>query len=116
MFDDLSVRKKLYGGFGAVIAILLVLLLLFYGNFAKLTDANNWDRHSLEVLLATDGVEADIIDVQAEYRGFLLTNDERFLTQMEENQKDMERHFQGIHTLTSDNPRQQEKIKQMLIL
>lgn len=111
MFDDLSVRKKLYGGFGAVIAILLVLLLLFYGNFAKLTDANNWDRHSLEVLLATDGVEADIIDVQAEYRGFLLTNDERFLTQMEENQKDMERHFQGIHTLTSDNPRQQEKIK-----
>lgn len=113
MFDDLSIRKKLYGGFGAVIAILLALLLLFYGNFVKLTDANNWDRHSLEVLLATDGLEADIIDVQAEYRGFLLTNDERFLTQMKENEQGALRHFQDIHKLTADNPAQQAKIKQI---
>lgn len=113
MFDDLSVRKKLYGGFGAVIAILLVLLLAFYGNFIKLTEANSWDRHTLEVLLEADSAEADIIDIQSEYRGFLLTNDERFLALMEENQKDMDRHFQEVHKLTSDNPAQQDKIKQI---
>lgn len=116
MFDDLSVRKKLYGGFGAVIAILLALLFTFYGNFIKLTDASGWDRHTLEVLSAADGVEADIIDVQSEYRGFLLSNNERFLTRLEENQKGMERHFQDLKKLTSDNPVQQGKIKQIEVL
>lgn len=113
MFDDLSVRKKLYGGFGAVIAILLVLLLSFYGNFAKMTEANNWDRHTLEVLLAADGAEADIVDIQSEYRGFLLTGNERFLSRMTEREKGVMGHFQSLKSLTADNPSQQENIQRI---
>lgn len=113
MFNDLSVRKKLYGGFGAVIAILLVSLIAFYGNFVKLIDANNWDRHSLKVLLEVDGIEANIIDLQSRYRGFLLVNDERLLTRAKENEKGLVGHFQVIIRLTADNPDQQEKIRQL---
>lgn len=113
MFDDLSVRKKLYSGFGAVIVILLVVLLATYGNFVQLTEANNWDRHTLQVLLAADGAEADVIDVQSEYRGYLLTGNERFVARLDENEKSLQLHFQSLKTLTSDNPGQQEKLKRI---
>lgn len=113
MLNDLSVRKKLYGGFGAVIAMLLVLLIASYSNFAKLTDANSWDRHTLQVLRAADGAEADIVDVQTQYRGFLLNGNERFLAQLQENEKNMKGHFQAMQQLTADNPDQQKKAKQI---
>ena len=113
MFVNLSVRKKLYGGFGAVIAIFLALLLAFYGNFSKLMDANIWNRHTLKVLLEVNGFESDMVDLQSRFRGFLLTNDEVFLTRAEENKKGMARHFQEILKLTSDHPGQQEKIQQI---
>ena len=110
MFVDLSVRKKLYGGFAAVIAILLVLLAAFYSNFAKLTEAIIWDRHTLEVLLAVDGLEADIIDVQSGYRGFLLTGNTLFVTRLKKKESDIEHHFQEIKKLTADNADQQAAI------
>lgn len=111
MFDDLSVRKKLYGGFGAVIAMLLALLLVSYGNFVKLTEANNWDRHSLKVLMEAAGIEAEITDIQSIYRGFLLTGNERYLARLEESEKELARHFQELKKFTADNPGQQEQIK-----
>lgn len=113
MLNDLSVRKKLYGGFGAVIALLLVLLIASYSNFAKLTDANSWDRHTLQVLRAADSAEADIIDVQTQYRGFLLNGNERFLAQLQENEKNMKGQLQEMQQLTADNPDQQKKAKQI---
>ena len=113
MFDNLSVRKKLYAGFGAVIALLLVLLLAAYGNFVKLTEANNWDRHSLKVLMEAAGIEADITDIQSIYRGFLLTGKAHYLARLEENEKELDRHFQEVKKLTSDNPGQQEQIKKI---
>ena len=48
---NLSIKKKLIVGFGAIVAILLLLLSLAYNNFARLSQANAWDRHTLEVLL-----------------------------------------------------------------
>jgi methyl-accepting chemotaxis protein WspA len=54
MFDHLSIKNKLTIGFGAILAIILVLLILAYNNFARLSEANGWDRHTLEVLLETD--------------------------------------------------------------
>lgn len=109
MFGNLSVQKKLYGGFGIVVAILLVLLVTTYGNFVRLNDANNWDRHTLKVLQEVAGVEADITDVQSEYRGFLLTGNERVVTGMEANQESLLRHLQNMKTLTAHNAGQQEK-------
>ena len=113
MFDDLSVRKKLYGGFGAVIAMLLALLLVAYGNFVKLTEANNWDRHSLKMLMEAAGIEAEITDIQSIYRGFLLTGNERYLARLEESEKELARHFQELKKFTADNPGQQEQIKKI---
>ena len=113
---DLSVRKKLFGGFGAVIGLLLLLLLGTYVNFVQLTDAYNWDRHSVRVLLEADGAEANITDIQSEYRGFLLTGNEAFASRLLENESSAQRHFQALQALTADNPSQYERIKPITAL
>ncbi len=113
---DLSVRKKLFGGFGAVIGLLLVLLFTTYVNFVELKEANDWDRHSYRVLLESDGAEAGLTEIQSDCRGFVLTGDEKYLSRLEQNQNDMRRHFATLQTLTLDNPIQQERLKQFTSL
>jgi methyl-accepting chemotaxis protein WspA len=110
MLRDLSLHKKLYLGFGAIVFLLLLLLLSTYNNFALLREANNWDRHTLKVLAHSNAVEAALLDVQADYRGFLLTADERLLNRIARNRKDLSTHIQEFKQLTTDNPAQQQRI------
>ncbi|WP_420475893.1 methyl-accepting chemotaxis protein [Noviherbaspirillum sp. ST9] len=111
MFKDLSIQKKLYAGFGAIIVILLTLLLASYNSYSNLVDANRLDRHTQQVLLESHAIETSLLDIQAEYRGFLLTGNERFLSRIDENERDLKSVIQSVRMLTSDNPRQQERIK-----
>ncbi|CAN7483151.1 methyl-accepting chemotaxis protein [Pseudoduganella sp. LjRoot289] len=75
MLKDLSIKTKLYFGFGAILAIMLLLLVVAYNNFTRLSEANAWDRHTMDVLLSIDGVSNAILEVQAETRGYYLTGD-----------------------------------------
>ena len=48
---DLSIKIKLYLGFGAILAIILVLLTIAYNRFNSLSDANALDRHTMLSLI-----------------------------------------------------------------
>ncbi|HYC43282.1 MAG TPA: methyl-accepting chemotaxis protein [Noviherbaspirillum sp.] len=110
MFNDLSIQKKLYAGFGTIIVILLGLLLASYNSYSNLVEANRLDRHTLQVLLGSHSIESTLLDIQAEYRGFLLTGNERFLSRIDENERDLKRLIQNVRLQTADNPRQQERL------
>ena len=73
MFKDLSIKKKLYLSFGAILAIILVLLSIAYNRFNSLSEANGWDRHTMEVIQAIDNLRLDMLQVQVEARGYYLT-------------------------------------------
>lgn len=113
MFNDLSIQKKLYAGFGTIILILLALLLASYNGYANLVEANRLDRHTLQVLLGSHSIETSLLDIQAEYRGFLLTGNERFLSRVDDNEKDLKRHIQQVRTSTADQPGQQDRLRRM---
>ncbi|UUZ49937.1 CHASE3 domain-containing protein [Massilia sp. B-10] len=83
----MSIKNKLMTGFGAIVAIILILLVLAYQNFNKVSEASGWDRHTLEVLLESNKIAANMLEVQAEMRGFLLTGDERFLSHNTDEEK-----------------------------
>ena len=76
MFHNLSIRHKLVAGFGAIVAIILFLLILAFNNFARLSEANQWNRHILEVLREIDEVDTSVLQMQSSMRGFLLTGNE----------------------------------------
>lgn len=113
MWSNLSIKSKLSTGFGAIVAIILLLLILAYNNFSRLSDARDWDRHTLEVLLETNKVATSMLQVQASVRGYLLTGDEGLLASIEREHEAALRHLERSRDLTRDNPRQQERLRQL---
>ncbi len=108
---NLSIKQKLTLGFGAIVAIILFLLSLAYNNFARLSAANRWDRHTLEVLLETDHVATSVLQVQSSVRGYLLTGNETLIALVRDEHELARHHLQRAIALTADNPAQQARLK-----
>jgi methyl-accepting chemotaxis protein WspA len=113
MLHDLSIRTRLVTGFGAIVAIILVLLVLAYQNFARLDDANTWDRHTLEVLLETNHVATSVLQVQAAARGYLLTGNGALVAPIQQEYASAHSHLRQAIALTADNPAQQSRLKSL---
>ncbi|CAN7483157.1 methyl-accepting chemotaxis protein [Pseudoduganella sp. LjRoot289] len=113
MLKDLSIKKKLYFGFGGILAILLALLVVAYNNFIALTDANRWDRHTMEVLVEADRIDNTTLEIQSLARGFFLNGNETGLQPLGGLEDKVRGHIAKAISLTSDNPQQQARFKQL---
>ncbi|MDC8760502.1 methyl-accepting chemotaxis protein [Janthinobacterium fluminis] len=113
MLKDLSIKKKLYLGFGAIVAIILILLCLAYLNFTRLSDANVWDRHTMEVQIEIGEVHNAILQIQAETRGYILTGDTVSLTPDKDEASILSVHGQKLIALTADNPQQNQRMRKI---
>jgi methyl-accepting chemotaxis protein WspA len=113
MFKDLSIKSKLYLGFGSMVAIMLVLLVLAYHNFSRLSEAGALDRHTLEVLLETDKVSLSVLQIQTAARGFMLTGEESIIATLLAEEVQAHEHLAKVLALTSDNPSQQVRLKKL---
>ncbi|NML62175.1 HAMP domain-containing protein [Massilia sp. RP-1-19] len=113
MLQNLSIKQKLYAGFGAIVAILLILLVLAYNNFSKVSEATRLDRHTLEVMLETDQIGANVLDIQNQVRGYLLTGEERFLTPEVDEEALVQMNINHAVSLTADSPAQHERLRKV---
>ncbi len=113
MFKDLSIKSKITIGLGAIVAIFLLLLALAYNNFSKLSEANRWDRHTLEVLLETNHITTSMLQVQSSTRGFMLTGNESLVAPIEKEEAEARAHLHKALGLTKDNPPQQERLRRL---
>ncbi|MBZ2206918.1 methyl-accepting chemotaxis protein [Massilia soli] len=113
MLQDLSIKQKLYAGFGAIVTILLILLVLAYNSFQKVSSATKLDRHTLEVQLEVDQIGANILDIQNQVRGYLLTGQPRFLTPDVDEEALLRKNVAHVISLTADNPLQQERVRKI---
>ncbi|WP_377703907.1 methyl-accepting chemotaxis protein [Pseudoduganella sp. UC29_71] len=113
MLKDLSIKKKLYFGFGGILAIITLLLLVAYNNFTRLSEANGWDRHTMDVLLSIDRVSNDILEVQAETRGYYLTGDAARAARIKGELEDVAASLRKAQELTRDNPSQQARLSKV---
>jgi methyl-accepting chemotaxis protein WspA len=110
---NFSIKHKLTIGFGAIVAIILVLLILAYNNFARLSQANQWDRHTLEVLLETNHIATSVLQVQTATRGYLLTGNEALVAPIRSEYDTARGHLRRAIVLTADNRAQQERLRQL---
>ncbi|WP_296943658.1 methyl-accepting chemotaxis protein [uncultured Massilia sp.] len=113
MFRNLSIKNKLVAGFGAIVAIILFLLILAYQNFARLSEANGWNRHTLEVLLETDQVATSVLQVQASTRGYLITGNETLVAPIRTEYASARGHLKRAQDLTVDNPVQRQRLDRL---
>ena len=113
MLSNLSLKSKLSVGFGAIVAIILLLLGFAYNNFSRLQEARDWDRHTLEVLLETNNVATSLLQVQTSVRGYLLTGNDGLLASIEAEHGRARHHLQRALELTRDNNTQQGRLNQL---
>jgi methyl-accepting chemotaxis protein len=113
MFKDMGIVWKLRLAFGSLLLILLSIIGVTYVSFGELEDANQWNLHTHEVLLETRGMMKALVDIETGQRGFALTGEEPFLEPLVAGQRAFDQHLNRARVLTADNPRQQERLKQM---
>ena len=113
MFKDLSIKNKLYLGFGSIVAIILILLAVAYNSFTRLSEANAWDRHTMEVLVEIDKIHNSILQIQVEARGFILTGNEASLNPETDEMAILAQHTQKAISMTVDNKVQSERFRKI---
>jgi methyl-accepting chemotaxis protein len=112
-FGNLSLGKKLFSGFAAVLVILIILSTITFTNFSRLHETTNWNTHTYEVLLGQEGILQDMINMETGQRGFALTGDEKSLEPFNTGKANFEQHYNNVKELTSDNPKQQELLNSL---
>ena len=74
------------------------------------------ERHTFVVLIETERLDAAIRASEAEQRGFLLSADQPFFTQMKVQIRSTEASLARLRALTADNPRQRRNIAALVPL
>jgi methyl-accepting chemotaxis protein WspA len=113
MFKDLSIKKKLYLSFSAILAIILVLLSIAYTRFNSLSEANAWDRHTMDVIQAIDVLRNDLLQAQVEARGYYLTGSQERLSRTRKELSDLPASISELQKLTGDNPNQVARFRKL---
>ncbi|MGK5027686.1 methyl-accepting chemotaxis protein [Janthinobacterium sp. RB2R34] len=113
MFKDLSIKKKLYLGFGSIVAIILILLGVAYNSFSRLSEANEWDRHTMQVLSEIGKIHNSILQIQVEARGYILTGNEASLNPDTDEIAVLTQHTQKAMAMATDNRVQAERFRKI---
>ena len=110
VLSNLKIGTRLYLAFGAVIALLAILITMAQSNFASLSEANRWNVHTYEVLGEASGLLEGLVDIETGERGFALTGKDTSLEPLLYGKRIFSEHLQKIRALTSDNPVQQTRL------
>ncbi|HEX4505322.1 MAG TPA: CHASE3 domain-containing protein, partial [Alphaproteobacteria bacterium] len=97
-------------GLATVLIFFLVSGGVAYRNVTTLRDDNRQIVHSHEVIVALDNLLSSVKDAETGQRGYLLTNEPKYLEPYNTALADITSRLDDIAELTRDNPRQQARI------
>ena len=109
----MKISVKLYSGFTVIVILMLTLASITYVNLSRLSEANTWNEHTYEVLSEVQGILESLINIETGQRGFALSGIEASLEPYHGGKEAFETHFNKGTKLTSDNPKQQQRFKQL---
>ena len=109
--SNLKIGTRLYLAFGAVIALLAILVASAQANFSRLGEANGLNIHTYEVMGEANALLESLINIETGERGFALTGKDSSLEPLASGQRGFAEHLQKIRALTADNPAQLERLK-----
>jgi PAS domain S-box-containing protein len=92
--------------FLAAIPLLALALDLFY--------VVKWSDHSYDVLEQTNKCESQVIDLQNQVRGYVITGGPSLLDSLEQQGQQMDKSFARLKTLVKDNPRQVDRAEAII--
>ena len=111
MFRNLKIKYRILLGFSVPMLLMLIVACVVYINVARMIEANNWDKHTQEVIAEARELGKLILDMETGERGFLITGKEIFLDPLKEAQKIWGEKIINLKKLVRDNPEQIVLIK-----
>lgn len=100
-------------GLAAALIFFLISGAIAYLNLQNLREGNRSVTHSHDVIVALDKLLSNAQDAETGQRGFLLTNDDRYLSPYNEAVRAIPAKLDEIAELTSDNPAQQARVAEL---
>ena len=110
---DLRIATRLYGGFGATVLLVAVLVTVASVNFARLSDANAINTHTYQVLGKASELLESLLNMETGERGYVTTGLDSSLDPYTKGKAAFLRQLGEIRALTSDNPAQQQRLAQL---
>src|ERR1700752_17914 len=105
-----SVGTKLAAGFGLVLIIFVIVGAVSYYSTTQLIAASDLRKHTYDVLGHLNDALSSLQDVETGQRGYLLTGEENYLEPYQSALPRIDDDLRQVKTLTTDNPRQQQRI------
>ncbi len=106
----LTIKRKTMLGFGLVMALLFVIAALSHLSTKWLVEDGKWVAHTHEVLENLEGLLSTVKDVDSGQRGYVISGNESYLEPYQAAVVMVNHDFDDLKRLTSDNPRQQQRL------
>ena len=111
--NNLTIGKKLGFGYGIVLVLMLVVSTVTYNSIKSLIETTGWVDHTHEVIAVGKSVSGSMVDMETGLRGFMVTGDEGYLDPYFNGNKTFDKLIQEGPELTSDNPTQVARWKEV---
>ena len=112
-FANLPISRKLMAAFAAVIVVIFASSALVYDRLLVIEAVKNWRVHTADVLDTLQNARNTMVDQETGVRGYLITDDEKFLEPYHKGGNAYAAAFQKIKDLNSDNPAQQSRLDEL---
>src|SRR4051794_18930544 len=113
MCMSLSKRKLAWVAFSIAFALLVVIGAISYGTTKRLVESERLISHTHEVQTYMEDLRSDLIEAGYARRGYLISGDERFVTEYRRAVDDIPSKLSHLKQLTLDNPKQQARLSEL---
>lgn len=104
LINNLNVKEKLYGGFGLLLLVMVVMSGVSYFGVSEMISSSKWVTHTYKVIGEAEAASAAMVDMETGQRGFMITGRDEYLEPYHAGKKAVETALKTGKHLTSDNP------------
>ncbi|MCD6566645.1 MAG: CHASE3 domain-containing protein, partial [Bacteroidales bacterium] len=108
-----SIAARIAAGFGVVLILLIIIGVISFQNMRKLQKDASWVTHTNEILINIEQILGDLKDAETGQRGYIITGIEDYLQPYTASLGELSKDVSNLKELTSDNPRQQQRIVEL---
>jgi methyl-accepting chemotaxis protein len=109
----MTIASKLWIGFALPLPWLAGIAAVAYWSMAHLVDAGEWVAHTHQVLSNLESLMSQVKDAESGQRGYLLVDDESYLSPYNQAAAAWKNSFTSLQNLTRDNAAQQRRLERL---
>jgi len=113
ILKSIRLSTKISTGYALVLALMTIIAAVIYSGVSSIIDSSRWVNHTYEVIRTAESVSAAMIDMETGQRGFMVTGQDEYLEPYNQGRERFITLIKQGQQLTSDNPEQGERWKQV---